>query len=348
MPLTIVKQIRPAKTFTLSECPQVLAWHPQSLLLASIPADGKALLLDPDNHTHNEVRQPASKVTDHSLAWSPNGKHLAIGQSDGSVCISDLKDTLVSERIGLGWVEYLAWESAGQWLAAAAGKDMKILSLPSLQVAFGFEKLKSTPSGIAFRPKHKSQLLVARNGGLDRFDLGNQPNSLKAAKSYEFPTSLLNLRLSPNGKYAACGCQDNSVRYWELDTGDNLQMSGYPAKVRHLDWSPDSLSLHTIGLSILMTWSFAGKGPEGTAPAEVELHEAAVTALAVHPVNGLIASGDEQGVLIVWRLDQGKVLPMQTKSGTSIVLAAWHPVLPWLAVGYMDGTVELWHLPSKN
>lgn len=347
MPLTIIKKIQPAKTFTLSECPQVLAWHPHSLLLATIPAEGRALLLDPDNHTHNEVRQ-STRVTDHSLAWSPNGKYLAIGQSDGAVCLSDLKDNSVSDKIGLGWVEHLAVDNSGQWLAAAAGKDLKVLDLPSLQTAFSFEKLKSTPSGLAFRPKHKNQLLVARNGGMDRFNLEGNSTLQKAAKSYEFPIPLLNLRPSPNGKYAACGCQDNSVRYWELDSGDNLQMSGYPSKVKHLDWSPDSLSLHTIGLSILMTWSFAGKGPEGTAPAEVELHETAVTALSVHPANGLIATGDEDGVLIVWRLDQGKVLPMQTKSGTAIVQTAWHPVMPWLAVGYVDGTVEFWHLPSRS
>ena len=79
---------------------------------------------------------------------------------------------------------------------------------------------------------------------------------------------------SPDGKYIATGDQDSTVHFWIMSTGDDLQMSGYPTKVR----GRRSLAVHEGALA------------------------AGVTSLVWAPNDQYIAVGDESGGVSVFSI----------------------------------------------
>ena len=59
---------------------------------------------------------------------------------------------------------------------------------------------------------------------------------------------------SPDGKVLAHGNQDATVHFWYAQTGTDLQMSGYPTKVRELGWDFTSRYLATGGGRMPCVW----------------------------------------------------------------------------------------------
>jgi WD40 repeat protein len=65
-------------------------------------------------------------------------------------------------------------------------------------------------------------------------------------RRFEWKGSILRLAWSPNGRFVATGDQDSTVHFWFEEDRRDLQMSGYPTKVREL-WNAASRYLATGG-----------------------------------------------------------------------------------------------------
>jgi WD40 repeat protein len=74
------------------------------------------------------------------------------------------------------------------------------------------------------------------------------------------------LAWSPDGRYPACGCQDNKLRDWTWPEAQDFQMSGYLTKVRVLTWDRASRWLATADREIVTVWDFAQGPPWGARP----------------------------------------------------------------------------------
>jgi len=100
--------------------------------------------------------------------------------------------------------------------------------------------------------------------------------------------------------------------------------------------------LATGGSSVLTVWPCTGKkGPEGATPIQVEGHDLDVAAVAFSPLTGLLASGDESGALLVITFETGQFRRKRARLQSGISALAWHPTLPLLAIGHVDGEVML-------
>ncbi|HMP41901.1 MAG TPA: WD40 repeat domain-containing protein, partial [Roseiflexaceae bacterium] len=66
-------------------------------------------------------------------------------------------------------------------------------------------------------------------------------------RKFEWKGSVLVLAVSLDGKYIAAGAQNASVHFWICRDGTDLEMSGYPRKVRELAWDSSSSYLATGG-----------------------------------------------------------------------------------------------------
>ena len=285
-----------------------------------------------------------AKLPDHPLgvldvAWSADGATIATGGQDGMLRVCDARGATVTEHDLGAWVLQVTWSPRGT-LAAAAGKVLSVVAGDELRSAL---PVSSTISALAWSD-NGTRVGVASYGGISWFDVDRARLDLPARR-HDFKGSPLALALAPTGKWACAGYQDSSIHLWRLWSGDELTMSGYPAKIELLGFRSDGRWLASACLGELTWWDFGGKGPKGTAPAVGTAHTSRVTWLAWQPDGSALASGDPSGAVLLWpspTSSRQDVAPSDVLDGTSAVAASsWTPDGTGVVVGRHDGTVSM-------
>jgi WD40 repeat protein len=136
------------------------------------------------------------------------------------------------------------------------------------------------------------------------------------------------------------------VHFWIVKTGEDLQMWGYPTKVRELAWDPTSRYLATGGGVAVTVWDCSGKGPAGTRPLVFEAHEAPLSALAFQGRGPLLASGGQDGLVALWRPGMTRKPLALATNDAEITRLAWAPDDRSLAIGSASGTVVMFATPG--
>ncbi len=119
--------------------------------------------------------------------------------------------------------------------------------------------------------------------------------------------SLLALAVSPDGSFLTTGAQDQSVHIWRTKSGEDLEMSGFPSKVKSLAFRPDGKKLVTASGHFLVVWDFTGGGPGGKKGVVLEGHVAPVsdvTYVSRAVASPEIASVGADGRLCLWTPDK--------------------------------------------
>jgi WD40 repeat protein len=146
---------------------------------------------------------------------------------------------------------------------------------------------------------------------------------------------------SPDGNYIATGDQDATVHFWMVRTGKDLQMYGYPTKVRELGWHRSSRYLATGGSNTVTVWDCSGKGPAGTKPIELKGHATLVTSLAFQQRGPILAAGSDNGSVLFWNILRPKRPLGQTACDASISHLTWSPDDTLIAFGTAAGLVTV-------
>ncbi len=264
-----------------------------------------------------------------SAAWSPTAPVVAVGGADGRVrCSTD--EGIAAEPTTLGgWVNQVTWRPDGSLLAAAAGRDAVFLDGEGAVVAR--HSHPSTVSSISWTPSGM-RLAAGCYGGVWWY----QPGTDGVHKHFAWKGSVLTVAVSPNTRWIASGNQDNSVHVWRLWNGDDMQMTGYEAKVEHLAWDRSSRWLCVAGIGEVTLWDFSGRGPQGSRPKTLDGHTRRVTALAF--AGSTLASASADGTVRLWNVPKKKPLAA-IDVDDEITRLAWHPRGRSIAVGTAAGTV---------
>jgi WD40 repeat protein len=276
----------------LPDFASVLTWSPDGRTLAAATLAGTS---------HVWVRGAWAKLEGAheggalAVAFSPDGKTLATAGADGHVHLHDTSSLgrAASVRVGVDWASCLAWAPDGASLAAASGKRVTFLSRAGGVVATT-EHHASTVTSIAWGPEGR-QLLSTCYGGV-HFLVPYKPAPLR---TLPWKGSILVAALSPDGRWIATGNQDASVHVWNIASGADLEMSGYPTKVTAIAWAEGGPILATGGGNSITIWNFAGKGPAGSRPVDLTGHRKRVTGLAFAAKGDRLFSVGDDGVFHV-------------------------------------------------
>jgi WD40 repeat protein len=322
--MTSVDEVQPVWSTRLKDYPTTMKASPDGLHLAVGSGCGQLDLLrleDGELVASNQAHRDGVL----SVSWHPQRQMLASGGQEPVLRLWNAPRLTPSGSIEAmeGWVDHVAFSPAGGMLAVAAGKRVYIRDLEFNETAVSPEHAASV-TGLAWRPDG-SHVVTATYGAIQQL----QGETATVRRQWRWKGSMLGLSLSPDGRTAACGCQDNSVHFWRLANGSNAAMSGYPAKPSRLSWRADGQLLATNGSTDVVVWSFAGKGPEGTAAELLTGHEDLVSAVAFAPQGGGLASGGKDARVLFW-------MPGRTRE----------PV----AVGNMESRVEevLWSFRGEQ
>lgn len=279
-------------------------------------ADGNQVhLWDPNDGKQLKVLVTLEKTDKpvKSLAYSPDGKSLAVGAEDGVVRVFEVatgKETFASGARAV-MIDRVAFSPNGKLVAAvdsggaltvyAPGTGTPIVMQPTSVVEGG-----GNAWGLAFTPDgggiftcgkdNKARLVAGPNPGG-----GAAPAAGPATRLREFvghTEQVQCLALSPDGKFLVTGSRDRSVREWEVTSGKQLR-------------------------------SFQG-------------HREQVTAVAMRPDGKQVASASEDGAVRLWDLSAADEHRALTEATDALWAVAVSPDGKRAAAAGADKTVRVY------
>ncbi len=335
-------QLRENWTATISDHVIDLAWSPDGRYIAAASVLGPVTIFE-GRHRAVIHAFDGHEFGTMSIAWRPDSKVLASAGQDGKIRLWEITSGEATHSLdgGAAWVEHLAWRGGKKpILASAAGRKLKLWNAVG-DLVREYPDHQSTISGLQWRPRVR-QLASIAYGGVTLWD----PQQSEAVRRLEWQGSSLVVAWSPDGKHIATGDQDSTVHFWIMSTGKDLQMSGYPTKVRELSWDATSRYLATGGGQEVTVWDCSGRGPAGTSPVTLSGHQDFLSVVRFQHHGKLLASGGTDGLVYVWQL-RGRTSSLAvyeaalTAGVTSLV---WSPNDQYIAVGDESGAVSVFSI----
>jgi len=320
------------------------------------------------------------------LAWSPDGKQLALAGGEGKVALAEVGEKLSIATLGehmLGTLA-LAWQpharrfaTAGQdgsvalWDAAAArqlkrwkpgvGATQALAWSPigdALATASGKSVTLWSADGDrihAFAPAASTAVGLA----FDRpgTDLGVALNGELAVhriekaryetRRYKWPAACLTVNFSGNGRFLASGMADGTLHFWNRSTGKDSQMRGYDGKVQLVGWSDNSRYLASSAGNDVVLWDFSGRGPEGTRPIVLSGHTDRIDSFHWQPGGEHFITGGRDWRVSLWRPAKARQpVDVQMVDG-EISAVRWSPDGKRVAIGEKQGRLTIFDLVAR-
>lgn len=246
---------------------------------------------------------------------------LVTGGEDGKV-LRVAHDGTATELAHLPrkWISVVAAGPQGA-VAYAQGRTAYVRLADGVTKEFTEQR---TVEGIDFAPKGLRIALARYNGvTLHWVGIAGAPVDL------EWKGAHTGVVFSPDGRFVVTTMQENALHGWKLDgksaDARHMRMTGYPAKVKSLSWSPKGKWLASSGAPAAIVWPFSGKdGPMGKAPLELGTRaNIMVTEVSFHPVEEVLAIGFIDGMILAVRIADGKEALLRRPGKGAITSMAW-------------------------
>ncbi|NMB87356.1 MAG: hypothetical protein GYA17_03285 [Chloroflexi bacterium] len=312
------------------------------------------------------------------LAFTPDGASILLQESyslkgetsQGNLCLLSAQDGSLEQAISIlpdsggSLPQSNALSPDGRWLAASAGSQILLYSLPGGELESVIDTAtvrpdafvqaitflgdgqalatSSTPSQGDNRQKRSVQVWSLANGTLQA-DLEGDADDI------------LSLASSADGKLLAAGDAGGQVTVWDVARGERVQHLGpldfqhvwfgaIPAYVWHLAFSPDAQTLFALfnptteGIAAEIR---AVRLSDGASLAS--MYSDVATRPGFSPDGRLLAAGgNPDGMVAVWEAASGQPV-MQLTGHTGLVnQATFSPDGRLLATASNDGTIRLW------
>lgn len=243
------------------------------------------------------------------------------------------------------WLSALCLAPSSELLAFAAGKSVILLPTaqsPAWAMDHQLTEHPSSVSGLAFSPDGK-RLAVSHYDGVTLWPL--EDTATGGGELLRWKGSHIGVSWSPDGRFVVSATQERELHVWDLVTGKDFRLGGYPAKTHALKWtSAASGPVHLVcsGADVVTAWPFGDVGPGRLPPVEIGyVYSGRVTAVAPHPTKALVAGGYTTGTVLVGGLQKGEAVFARTADGEEIASLDWIGESGVLAVGTRQGGLDL-------
>ncbi|MFN7384702.1 MAG: protein kinase domain-containing protein [Dolichospermum sp.] len=151
---------------------------------------------------------------------------------------------------------------------------------------------------------------------------------------------------SPDGQTLASGSDDNTIKLWNVNTGNLLQtFTGHSDLVWSVAYSPDGQTLASGSWDkTIKLWDVK----TGNLLQTLKGHSDFVISVAYSPDGQTLASGSSDGTIKLWNIKTGKLLQTLKGHYVSVISVAYSPNGQTLASGSWDNdkTIKLWNVKT--
>ncbi len=280
-----------------------------------------------------------------SVALSPGGKSMAVGESNGLVRVVAVESGRTLQTLGQPSgrpVRGVAYSPDGRRLASLA--DDSALRIWDLERGLVLSRLDGdVRANVRFSPDGALVAAAAEGSVVQVWDAatGRAVHTLRGHSD-----RVISLDFSPDGRLLASAGKDRKVRLWDLATDTEfLTLRGNGDPVLSVAFSPDG-------------WRLAAAGGDGTVrfwdvlqPQGFRLlhgHRSGVKSVAFHPGGGLLASAGVDAAIRIFDIDREREIATLLGHPNYVYDVAFHPDGSKLASAGDDGTVRIWETATGN
>lgn len=277
-----------------------------------------------------------------SVAFSPNGKYLAVGYAtNGAILIDVATQTAIKSFKHDDWVYSVAFSNDGKILITCDGKSIIFWDITTAT------KINEIPNG-----EHVYTLSLSTDGkiiasaGYKDIKLWNISTGELIKSFVGFDSWVYSVSISPDSKLLAGVGADLSVKIWDVSTGNLIkELAGHTHSIRSVKFSNDGSKLYSgseddfVKIWDVNTW---------TELSSYFASDYMVNSLVLSEDNLKMITGGGDKKVRVWDLTNNKPIAIFEGNRDAVYSVAISPDGKIIASAGADKSVRLWDVQSKK
>lgn len=277
----------------------------------------------------------------HALAFSPDGKLLAAGDSQGYIQLLNPENGQPILTFGKHqwWTVSLAFSSDGQKLVSSSlHNTVKLWDVKTGQLLKDLDGHTHWVWTVAFHPDHQTIASGSDDKTIKLWD-ANNGELLRTLEGHN--AWVLSVAFSPNRPILASGSYDKTIKIWDVKTGKCLQtLVGHEDAIWCVAFSPDGKIIASCGYEkTIRLWNVE----TGECYQIFKGHQKEIKVLAFSPDGKTLASGDFASTVKFWTVETGECRATLKHHQTGIRALAFSPDNQTIATGDNDQIIKLWN-----
>ena len=287
-----------------------------------------------------------------SIAFSPDGKTLASGDTYHNVILWDLEtgQRIYTLRRHADAVRALAFSPDGKTLASgSADRTIILWDTESGQFLDQWRGHSVLINSLSFSPDGMTLASGSGDTTIILWDMNPRQPLSRIPGGYMHFGQVLSVAFSPNGKTLASGSADGAVMLWDVEKSQSFAAEpiyNHTDSVRSVAFSPDNKMLASGSAdATIILWDVAEGHSIGDPLAG---NSSPITSVAFSPDGSTLAAGSEDGTVMVWGVMNRDLIASLSKNKSPVNSVAFSPDGKILASSSADGSIILWDAETRE